>query len=263
MSGGIGRRDFLRLGGAAVVLPLLPGRAFPASPTSQPLPGLSAFGDLKYQPGFAHFDYVNPNAPKGGVFNFQPPNWLYNQNPQTFNTLNSFVTGGDAPPRMELCFDSLMRSALDEPDALYGLLAESVTISEDRNSFTFKLRPEARWHDGAPLTAEDVAFSFNLFREKGHPQLLLPLLRMTETVAEDPQTVRVAVGGVEVGDFAIDPATGIVTFAAGSIPTDGEVVTAGYEFDVPARFDAERIAISLSAFKAGQIPTIPIIEIEP
>ena len=76
-------------------------------------------------------------------------------------------------------------------------------------------------------------------------------------------TVRVAVGGVEVGDFAIDPATGIVTFAAGSIPTDGEVVTAGYEFDVPARFDAERIAISLSAFKAGQIPTIPIVEIEP
>jgi uncharacterized protein (TIGR02217 family) len=76
-------------------------------------------------------------------------------------------------------------------------------------------------------------------------------------------TVRVAVDGVEAGDFAVDHATGIVTFAAGAIPAEGQVVTAGYEFDVPARFDAERIAISLSAFKAGQIPTIPIIEIEP
>ena len=79
-----------------------------------------------------------PTRPKGGTFNFSPPNWVFNQNPLTFNTLNTFVAKGDAPPRMEMCFDSLMTRALDEPDAVYGLLAESVTISDDRNSFDFR-----------------------------------------------------------------------------------------------------------------------------
>ena len=64
-----------------------------------------------------------------------------------------------------------MARALDEPDACYGVLADGVTISDDRNIFDFSIRPEARWHDGTPLTAEDVAFSFNLFKEKGHPDL--------------------------------------------------------------------------------------------
>lgn len=79
-------------------------------------------------------------------------------------------------------------------------------------------------------------------------------------------SVRVAVADVEQaspGAFDVDPATGVVTFAPGAIPAPGAAVTAGFEFDVPARFDAERIAISLSGFKAGQIPSIPIIEIEP
>lgn len=79
-------------------------------------------------------------------------------------------------------------------------------------------------------------------------------------------SVRVAVAGIEkaaADHFAVDPATGVVTFAPAAIPAPGEEVTAGFEFDVPARFDAERIAISLSGFKAGQIPTIPIVEIEP
>ncbi len=77
-------------------------------PARPGLHGLSIFGDLKYPPGFTHFDYINPDAPKGGRMNFQPPNWAYNQNTQTFNTLNSFVLHGDAPPRMELTFDTLM-----------------------------------------------------------------------------------------------------------------------------------------------------------
>lgn len=79
-------------------------------------------------------------------------------------------------------------------------------------------------------------------------------------------SVRVAVASVEQaspGAFDVDPATGVVTFAPGAIPAPGAAVTAGFEFDVPARFDAERIAISLSGFKAGQIPSIPIVEIEP
>src|SRR5690606_8282775 len=111
----LARRDFLALGGGALAAPLLPARLFAASPTAKPLHGLSAFGDLKYGPDFPHFDYIHPDAPKGGTFNFQPPNWVFNQNTQTFNTLNTLAAKGDAPPRMELCFDSLMRRAIDEP----------------------------------------------------------------------------------------------------------------------------------------------------
>ena len=103
--------------------------------------------------------------------NFQPPNWVYNQSPQTFNTLNTFVLKGDAPPRLELIFDTLMAAAGDEPDAIYGLVAETVDVSDDGNVFTFHLRPEARFHDGSPVTAEDVAFSLMLLKEKGHPNI--------------------------------------------------------------------------------------------
>lgn len=189
------RRGFLALSGAALLSPFLDRRGFAAVPAGQPLHGLSAFGELKYPPGFTHFDHASLEAPKGGTFNFSPPNWGYNQNVLTFNTLNSFVSRGDAPPRMELCFDSLMVRALDEPDAIYGLLAETVTISEDRNTFTFRLRPGARFHDGTALTADDVAFSYTLFKQGGHPSLQLPLLQMTEAVAPDPATFRITFNG--------------------------------------------------------------------
>jgi len=189
------RRDFLALGGAVAAVALLPGRAFATIPTSVKLHGLSAFGDLTYKPDFTHFDYVNVDAPQGGTFNFSPPNWGYNQSPLTFNTLNSFSVKGDAPPRMGMCFDSLMTRALDEPDAVYGLIADGVTIADDRNSFEFSLRPEARFHDGTPLTAEDAAFSFKLFKDKGHPDLSLSLTHLEDAVAVGPHTLRLTFSG--------------------------------------------------------------------
>ncbi|MER8951176.1 extracellular solute-binding protein [Mesorhizobium sp. M0833] len=189
------RRDFLALGGAAAAAALLPGRAFAAIPTGVKLHGLSAFGDLKYGPDFTHFDYVNVDAPTGGIFNFSPPNWGYNQNTETFNTLNSFTSKGDAPPRMGMCFDALMVRALDEPDAVYGLLADGVTVSQDRNSFEFSMRPEARFHDGTPLTAQDAAFTFKLFKDKGHPSLSLPLKHLDDAVAVDARTLRLVFSG--------------------------------------------------------------------
>lgn len=192
---GPSRREVLALGAATAAVAFLPSRVFSASPTETPLHGLSAFGDLKYPAGFKNFDYVNPDAPKGGTFNFAPFNWVFNQNPQTFNTLNSFILKGDAPPRMELCFDALMASALDEPDSMYGLVAETVTIAADRNSFTFKLRSEARFHDGSPLTAEDVAFSYKLLKSDGAPDFSIPLARLTEAVADDKQTLRLVFDG--------------------------------------------------------------------
>lgn len=195
LRGVLPRRDFLALGGAATAAALMPGRAFAETRTGAKLHGLSAFGDLKYPADFPHFGYVDPNAPKGGTINFAPPNSTHNQSFLTFNTLNSLVLKGDSPPRTEYCFDSLMASALDEPDAVYGLLAEAVTLSDDRNVFTFDLRPKARWHDGTPLTAEDVAFALKLYREKGHPNLSETLRWMSEAEALDSKTVRLTFNG--------------------------------------------------------------------
>ncbi|TJW44895.1 MAG: ABC transporter substrate-binding protein, partial [Mesorhizobium sp.] len=189
------RRDFLAISAAAAAAALMPGQAFATIPTGEKLHGLSAFGDLRYGPDFTHFDYVNVDAPNGGSFNFAPPNWGYNQNPLTFNTLNSFTSKGDAPPRMEMCFDALMVRALDEPDAVYGQLADGVTISDDRNSFEFSLRPQARFHDGTPLTAEDAAFTFKLFKEKGHPDFSLSLTHLDDAVAVDARTLRLSYSG--------------------------------------------------------------------
>lgn len=165
------RRHFLGASGSAALTAMLPAKAFALLPTATPLHGLSAFGDLKYGPDFSHFDYASPDAPKGGTFTLAPSTWLWNQNTQTFNTLNSFAFKGDAPPRMELTFDSLMTPALDEPDSVYGLIAQSVTLSEDRRTCTFALRENARFHDGAPITAADVVSTYKTLKEKGHPHI--------------------------------------------------------------------------------------------
>ena len=157
--------------------------------------GMSIFGDLKYPDGFTHFDYVNVNAPKGGTLDFQVPNWAYNQNTQTFNTLQSFVLRGDAPPRMEMTFDSLMVRAVDEPDSVYGRVAESVEISDDGNELRFYLRPAARFHDGSPLTAKDVAFSLNILRKNGHPSMSIPLKELVSAEAVDSHVVVVRLSG--------------------------------------------------------------------
>ncbi|MEM8811375.1 MAG: extracellular solute-binding protein [Pseudomonadota bacterium] len=165
---GMDRRTVLKLGAASA---LLPGLGLSARADAGSLHGLSVFGGLKYPAEFTHFDYVDPAAPKGGRHVTMASTWAFNQNPQTFNTFNGYVLKGDAPPKIDLTFATLMVRALDEPDAVYGLIAESVSISDDGNIYTFALRPEARFHDGTPLTAEDVAFSYDLLREKGHPNI--------------------------------------------------------------------------------------------
>jgi microcin C transport system substrate-binding protein len=138
--------------------------------------GLSAFGDLKYPEGFKHFDYVDPNAPKGGVFSQIGSTRQFNQSFLTFNSLNSYILRGDAAQGMELTFASLMARAADEPDSLYGLAAKSVRVSDDGLTYRFTLRPEAAFHDGSRITAQDVAFSLSILKEKGHP-IIRQLLR--------------------------------------------------------------------------------------
>jgi microcin C transport system substrate-binding protein len=158
--------------------------------------GISAFGDLRYPADFKQFDYVNPNAPKGGVFSHVAPTRIFNQNLLTFNSLNSYILKGDAAQGMERTFASLMARAYDEPDAMYGLAARAVQISPDRLIYRFLMRRDIRFHDGGPLNAHDVAFSLQVLKEKGHP-IIQQLLRN--------------LAGVQ----ALDDANVVVSLAAG------------------------------------------------
>ena len=127
---------------------------------------LSLFGEPKYPASFKHFDYVNPNAPKGGVVR------LGSQG--TFDNLNLAVAGvkGEVEDRIGLIYDTLMTSSLDEVGTEYGLLAEAVRYPPDFSSVTYRLRPEARWHDGKPVTSVDVIFSFEALKAN-NPQYAL------------------------------------------------------------------------------------------
>ncbi|ORE98598.1 extracellular solute-binding protein [Aurantimonas sp. 22II-16-19i] len=197
------RRGFGQMALGLAASALLPGRGFAASPTETPLHGLSAFGDLKYPADFSHFGYATPDAPAGGQFNMSVPNWALNQSPLTFDTLNTFVLKGNAPPRIEKLYDGLMTSSLDEPDSLYCALASSVTISADRNAYVFALRPEATFSSGAKVTAEDVVFSYETFKEKGHPSLQITLQELDAVVAEAPDRVRLVFSGRQTDQDAL------------------------------------------------------------
>lgn len=153
--------------------------------------GLSTFGELGLPADFRHFPYVNPVAPKGGTITLQLKRGSGNQNFDTFNTLNVFVLKGDGAAGMEACFDSLMTGSGDEPGALYGLVAQSVTVAADRLTYRFALRTEARFHDGSPLTARDVAFSFKTLKAKGHPSYRLLLNEVVSVEADGDGIVEV------------------------------------------------------------------------
>jgi microcin C transport system substrate-binding protein len=190
---GVSRRQSLILGagtlGGALAASLAP---LPRAARAEEDPerhGISAFGDLQYPPDFRNFDYVDPQAPKGGTFSQIGPSIIFNQNFLTFNSLNSFILRGDAAQGMELTFASLMTRAIDEPDALYGLAARAVRIAPDGLTYRFLLRPEARFHDGSPLTAHDVAYSLKILKEQGHPQITIMLRDMIDAQALDDHRV--------------------------------------------------------------------------
>jgi peptide/nickel transport system substrate-binding protein len=120
-------------------------------------------GQVKYPPDFTHFNYVNPDAPKGGRLNFGDLG--------TFDSLNPMVINGKAVWAVRsYIYETLLGRAFDEPFSLYGLLAERVEVPEDRSWVMFTLRPEARFSDGKPVTVDDVIFSLELLRERGWPQ---------------------------------------------------------------------------------------------
>ena len=122
---------------------------------------LSMFGDVKYAPGFAHFDYVDANAPKGGAIRLDASG--------TFDTLNQFTLKGVAAVGLFSIYDTLLVASADEAFTEYGLLVESITMPADRSSVTFVLREGARWHDGQPVSVGDVIWSLETLKAKGNP----------------------------------------------------------------------------------------------
>lgn len=138
----------------ALLLFLLTSEAFAAH-------GISTFGDLKYPKNFQHFDYVNPDAPKGGEVKFGVEGG--------FNSLNSFILKGIPASGLGYLYDSLTEGSEDEISARYALIAEDIKLAPDKSWIEFRLNKNARFHDGMPITAEDVVFTFNKLLTEGHP----------------------------------------------------------------------------------------------
>tara|TARA_Y100000782_G_scaffold73466_1_gene79339 strand:- start:7027 stop:8862 length:1836 start_codon:yes stop_codon:yes gene_type:complete len=144
--------------------------------------GIAMHGDLKYPPQFPHFEYVNPNAPKGGK--------AIQSAIGTFDSFNQFIVKGNSADGLGLLYDSLLARANDEPFSLYGLVAESVEVPSDRSWIIFNLRSTAQFSDGTPLTADDVQFSFNILREKGKPFFKAYYADIEKIEAINPQRVK-------------------------------------------------------------------------
>ena len=167
--------------------------------------GMALHGELKYGPGFAHVDYVDPHAPKGGEMRLGRKG--------TFDSLNPFILKGvGAPYSGSLPYDSLLGLTHDEPFSAYGLLASTIAVPEDNSWVLFELRPEARWHDGQPITPEDVIFSFELLRTQGHPFYRDYYAAVDTVIKVGDQGVKFAFGGevnrelpLIVGQFGILP----------------------------------------------------------
>ena len=159
------RRNFIQASAAVIAsspMSLVPLGVKAAADACPPAAhGLSLFGDLKYGPDFAHFDYAEPRAPKGGV--------LHMATVPTFSTVNPLSPKGVAAAGSGRPFESLLQGSADEPDSAYGLIAQGVALAPDRRTVRFLLRPEARWHDGTQITARDVASSFEILTTEGHP----------------------------------------------------------------------------------------------
>ncbi len=138
--------------------------------------------NVKYGADFSHFEYVNPDAPKGGTLKLAAIG--------TFDTLNPFTLNGVSADGLGLTYDTLMTSALDEPSSSYGLLAETIRYPQNNAWVEFDLRPEAEWHDGVPVTPEDVIFSMNTLKTQGNPFYAQYYANITKVEKTGADTVR-------------------------------------------------------------------------
>ncbi|KWA10629.1 extracellular solute-binding protein [Burkholderia territorii] len=147
---------------------------------------IAQYGEPKYPPGFKHFDYVNPDAPKGGTLVLANPNRL-----TSFDKFNPFTMRGNPAPGIDMLFESLATGSMDEPASAYGLLADDIAVAPDRRSVTFHLNPRARFSNGDPVTAEDVRFSFDTLKSKlAAPQFGAYFAEIAKAMVVDSATVR-------------------------------------------------------------------------
>jgi microcin C transport system substrate-binding protein len=192
---------------------------------------------------------VDVNAPKGGMFSQAVTSRGYNGNFLTFNSLNAYILKGDGAIGMDATFASLMARAADEPDAMYGLAARAVHISPDKLTYRFTLRPEARFHDGTRLKADDVAFSFTTLKEKGHPIITQMLRDFAGAEAVDEATVVVR--------FAPKRARDVPLFVAG-LPIFSRAYYASKPFD-ESTLD---VPVGSGPYKVGRFEPGRFIEFE-
>lgn len=166
---------------------------------AEPAHGFSPVHSLKYAPEFRHFDYVNPDAPKGGMLRLGAID--------TFDSLNTLRYPGRTPTSRperfnirDLIYDTLLVKSADEPAGYYGLLASTVEVADDYSWVRFALRPDARWHDGKPVTATDIAFTFQTLVKQG-PPYQRHVLRGIEVVVEDDATILIKAARPRDRDF--------------------------------------------------------------
>jgi len=191
--------------------------ATPAWPRTAPpargAHGLSIHGDLKYGPGFTHFAYVNPRAPKGGSVTLRAIG--------TFDNLNPFILKGVPAAGIGTTFDTLTVASSDEPSSEYGLVAETIETPADRSWVAFTLRPEARFHDGSPMTVEDVIWTFETLRTKGHPLYRSYYAQVASVEKTGPRTVKFTFKGAENRELPV---------IVGQLPVLSRAYWAGRDF---------------------------------
>jgi len=176
------------------------------------------FGDIQYPEGFDHFRWVNAEAPKGGAITLVPPLRI-----SQFDKYNPFTLKGTAPPGLsELVFESLLTGSMDEPTTAYGLLAEDITVAPDHLSATFRLRPEARFHNGQPVLAADVKHSFDQLTGKlAHPAYRAMFADVKDATVLDERIVR----------FHFRRPSAEVPLIVGAMPVFSRAWGAGKPFD--------------------------------
>jgi microcin C transport system substrate-binding protein len=176
------------------------------------------FGDIKYPPGFAHFEWVNPNAPKGGEIELVPPLRITN-----FDKFNPFTLKGTSAPGLGgLVFETLVTGTMDEPTTAYGLLAEDIEVAPDKLSVTFRLNPAARFHDGKPVMAADVKYTFDrLMSKEATPQYRVIFADVKRAVVTGPRTIR----------FEFARASAELPLLVGGLPVFSRDWGAGKPFD--------------------------------
>ena len=176
--------------------------------------GLALHGDVKYGPDFSHFDYVNPDAPKGGTVRLGTVG--------TYDSFNPFILKGVSASGIALIYDTLTVQSDDEPFTEYGLLAETIELPEDRSWVAFTLRKEATWHDGSPVTADDVKFSLERIMNPDTGATFSNLFASVQSIdVVDSDTVSVTLSSVTAPfiDYLALPESAIVSQAWAAGPS--------------------------------------------